>query len=299
MGRPLVNSEAVFYGKFVNAAYTMFKRNPSDLKPEPLANEIPEPYELVAWIHMTDFFLDDKVPRFYGFVAQNKNTDQEFMLAIRGTEGKIEWFDDAFAFLVRFQPAGDNGRVHRGFDKIYSSLRIVRRPGATEDLRAVAAEPPFTGSFGDQLEQLHLHMERASIRKALIREDKGRPERTYVVTGHSLGSALCTLFVMENREKGKFDVATLCTFASPRVGNAEFVRRFDELPITSWRLVNTCDVVPRLPLWLPFFNYHHVNTAYKFSSSGTVKFSAACWHSMGTYLHWLDGNIEVDLECKP
>ena len=131
-------------------------------------------------------------------------------------------------------------------------------------------------------------MERISVKKALIREDKGRPERTYVVTGHSLGSALCTLFVMENKEKGKFDVATLCTFASPRVGDAEFVRLFDELPITSWRIVNTCDVVPKLPLWLPFFNYHHVHTAYKFSSSGTVKFGAACWHSMGTYLHWLD-----------
>ncbi len=298
MGRPLVNSEAVFYGKFVEAAYSLFKRNPSDLRPEPLPGDIPDPYELVAWIHMTDFFLDDTVPRFYGFVAQNRNTYQEFILAIRGTEGKIEWWDDAFAFLVPFQQVPAAGLVHRGFDKIYSSLRIERRR-SVEERRTLVAEEPFTGSFAEQLEQLHLHMERISIKKALIRADKGRPERTYVVTGHSLGSALCTLFVMENREKGKFDVDTLCTFASPRVGDTEFVRRFDELPITSWRIVNTCDVVPKLPLWLPFFNYHHVNTAYKFSSSGTVKFSAACWHAMGTYLHWLDGNIPVDEECKP
>jgi len=299
MGRPLVNSEAVFYGKFVNAAYAMFKRKPSDLKPEPLPGEIPDPYELVAWIHMTDFFLDDKVPRFYGFVAQNQNASQEFILAIRGTEGKIEWYDDAFAFLVPFKPAGDNGRVHRGFDKIYSSMRIERRPGAAEDLRAVAAEKLFTGSFGEQLRQLHKHMEQTSARKPLIREGKGRPDRPYVVTGHSLGSALCTLFVMENKQTGEFDVTTLCTFASPRVGDAEFVRRFDELPITSWRIVNSCDVVPKLPLWLPFFNYHHVNTAYKFSSSGTVKFNAACWHSMGAYLHWLDQSQPVDDSCKP
>ena len=299
MGRSLVNREAVFYGRFINAVYMMFKRKPSDLKPEPLPGEIPDPYELVAWIHMTDFFLDDKVPRFYGCVAQNKNASQEFILAIRGTEGRIEWWDDAFALLVRFKPGPAAWRVHRGFDRIYSGMRIERRPGLAEDLRLVAAEKPFTGSFAEQLEQLHLHMERTSARKLLIRADKGRPDRTYVVAGHSLGSALCTLFVMENKERGKFDVTTQCTFASPRVGDAEFARRFDELPITSWHIVNTCDVVPKLPLWLPFFNYHHVNTAYKFSSSGTVKFSAACWHSMGTYLHWLDQNLPVDDGCKP
>ncbi len=294
----MVKSEAVFYGKCVNAAYAMFRRKPSDLKPEPLPGEVPDPYELVAWIHMTDFFLDDKTPKFYGFVAQNKNASQEFILAIRGTEGKVEWWDDAKAWPVPFQQVPAAGRVHQGFDKIYSSMRIERRPGAAEDLRVVAAEEPFTGSFAQQLEQLHLHMERTSAKKPLIRAEKGRPDRTYVVTGHSLGSALCTLFVMENKERGKFDVTTVCTFASPRVGDAEFVRRFDELPITSWRIVNTCDVVPKLPLWLPFFNYHHVNTAYKFSSSGTVKFSAACWHAMGTYLHWLDGSLPVDDDCK-
>lgn len=298
MGRPVVNREAVFYGKFVNAAYAMFKREPSNLKPEPQPGEIPDPYELVAWIDMTDFFLDDKLPRFYGFVAQNQNASQEFVLAIRGTEGKIEWWDDAFALLVPFKPVPAAGRVHNGFDKIYSSLRIERRRRADE-LPAPAAERPFTGSFAEQLEQLHLHMERTSTKKALIRDDKGRPDRTYVVTAHSLGSALSTLFVMENDEKGKFDVTTLCTFASPRVGNAEFVRRFNSLPITSWRIVNRCDIVPKLPLCIPpFFNCHHVNTPYKFSSSGSVRFSAVCWHSMSTYLHGLDASLPVDPECK-
>ncbi len=299
MNRPLDKSEALFYGKFVNAAYAMFKRDPANLKPDPQTGNLPDPYELVAWINMSDFFLEDKTPRFYGFIVQNKNASQEFMLAIRGTEGKVEWWDDATAWPVPFSQVHSAGRVHEGFDKIYSSLRIERRR-STEELRAAAVEEPFTGSFAEQLEQLHLHLERTSTKEAPIREAKGRPDRTYVVTGHSLGSALCTLFVMENKEKGKFDVTTLCTFASPRVGDAEFVRLFDELPITSWRIVNTCDIVPRVPLWIPpFFNYHHVNTAYKFSSAGTVKWSIVCWHLMGTYLHWLDPNIPVDSECKP
>jgi predicted lipase len=300
MGRPLVNSEAVFYGKFVNAAYAMFKRNTANLRPAPLPGDIPEPYNLVAWINMSDFFLDDKDPMFYGFIAQSKTDDEQFLLAIRGTEGKVEWYDDATAGLVPFRQVPSAGRVHKGFDEIYSSMRIERRPRPTEDERAVAAEKRFTGSFAEQLEQLHLHIERTSVKKAIVNQAKGRPERKYVVAGHSLGSALSTLFVIENKEKGKFDVTTLCTFASPRVGNTEFVRQFNQLPITSWRIVNKCDIVPKVPLWIPpFFNYHHVNTAYKFSSRGTVKFNAACWHSMGTYLHWLDQKIPVDAECKP
>jgi hypothetical protein len=298
MGRPLVNSEAVGYGKFVNAAYTMFRRDTSNLRPEPQPGDIPDPYELVAWIDMTDFFFEDKDPEFYGFIGKSKNASQEFVLAIRGTEGRVEWWDDATAFLVPFRPVHSGGRVHEGFDRIYSGMRIHRRRSA-EESQAGVVEQPFVGSFAEQLEQLHLHLERTRPTTP-IREDKGRPERAYIVTGHSLGSALCTLFVIENREKGKFDVNMLCTFASPRVGNAEFVSLFDQLPITSWRIVNTRDIVPKVPLRIPpFFNYCHVNTVYTFSSAGTVKCSLACQHSMGTYLHWLDQNIPVDPECKP
>ena len=57
MGRPLDKQEAVLYGKFVNAAYAMFKRDPTQLRPEPATGDIPEPYELVAWIHMSDYFV--------------------------------------------------------------------------------------------------------------------------------------------------------------------------------------------------------------------------------------------------
>jgi hypothetical protein len=299
MGRPLVNSEAVFNGKFVDAAYAMFDRDPANLKPEPQSGDIPDPYELVAWIDMTDFFLDDNQPRFYGFIAQSKNASQEFVLAIRGTEGKVEWWDDATAWLVPFRAVHSGGKVHEGFDRIYSSMRIHRRPRAEDSPFAPVAET-FAGTFAEQLEQLHLHLERTGLAKAPVREDKGRPDRAYVVTGHSLGSALCTLFVIENREKGKFDVNTLCTFASPRVGNTEFARLFDQLPIASWRIVNTRDVVPYVPLRIPpFFSYRHVHAAYRFSSAGTVKWTLLCQHSMSTYLHWLDQSIPVDPECKP
>ena len=299
MGRPLVNSEAVFYGKFVQAAYAMFKRDRGNLKPEPQPGEIPDPYEFVAWIHMSDFIFGRTEPKFYGFIARNKNTQQDFLLAIRGTEGLIEWWDDAAAYLVPFSQVPHTGRVAHGFDKIYSTLKIEQHPRTAPALMEAGPLPELQGSFGDQLEQLHLRLEKVTTKEAIFSEEKCRPERPYIVTGHSLGAALTTLFAMENKEKQKFDIATLCTFASPRVGNMPFARVFNLLPIASWRIVNSWDLVPKLPLHIPLIlDYEHVNTAYEFSSEG-VKPNPVCWHSMETYLHWLDASLPVDPECQP
>ncbi|MGB6200152.1 MAG: hypothetical protein WBF35_11435 [Candidatus Acidiferrales bacterium] len=42
MGRALVNGESVSYGHFVEGAYAMYLREPTNLKPEPQAGDIPE-----------------------------------------------------------------------------------------------------------------------------------------------------------------------------------------------------------------------------------------------------------------
>jgi lipase (class 3) len=304
MSKPLDKKEAVLYGQFVNAAYKMFKQDRTQLRPEPAPGDIPDPYELVAWLNMSDFtFWGREIPRFYGLIGRHREQKHNFILAIRGTEGATEWFDDAMAFLVRFRQVPNAGRVARGFDKIYSTLKVVKRRGAPIGLPTAKITPPpepvreeMAGTFAEQLEQLADTLEEPQV-MSLTKER--RPRRSFVVTGHSLGSALATLFVMENKEKNKFDISTICTFASPHVGNAEFVRQFNQLPLNSWRIVNTQDIVPKVPLHIPvFFGYEHVATESAFSSAGEVKWNPGCWHSMSTYLHWLDTTIDVDKECK-
>ena len=76
--------------------------------------------------------------------------------------------------------------------------------------------------------------------------------------------------------------------ASPRVGNVQFAIAFNELPITSWRIVNSYDIVPRLPFRIPgVLDFEHVNTEYRYSSGGEVKFS----------LHLLDPEQPLDATC--
>ena len=150
MSRALDKQEAILYGRFVNAAYAMFKRDRTLLRPEPAPGDIPEPYELVAWLNMSDFiFWWRETPKFYGFIARHGEEKHNFVLAIRGTEGWVEWLDDAMARLVPFRQAPDAGRVERGFEKIYSTLRVVKRhvdvgvaPAAKPSAAPVAARPP-------------------------------------------------------------------------------------------------------------------------------------------------------------
>lgn len=308
MSRPLDKQDAVLYGRFVNAAYAMFKRNPNVLRPEPATGDIPEAYELVAWVNMSDFtFWGQEVPKFYGIIARHRENQRSFVLAIRGTEGAVEWWDDAIVRLVPFRQVPSAGRVSRGFDKIYSTLTVLRRHRGAEGAFAARATPepesarePMSGSFAEQLEQLADTLEEPGVQEQIRMAKERRPRRSYVVTGHSLGSALATLFVMENKEKNKFDIGTICTFASPRVGNTEFARIFNLLPLDSWRLVNQQDIVPKIPFHVPtFFDYEHVDALYDFSSKGKVKWNPACWHSMSTYLNWLDPTIAVDAACQP
>lgn len=248
---------------------------------------------------MSDFIFDTDEPKFYGIVVREIKNPDSRIIAIRGTEGAIEWIDDAAAVPVPFRQVPSAGRVASGFDKIYSSLKVVPSPLPEDKALGPEAMAPLAGSFGEQLHQLASHREAARRGRAL-RADETRPPRPTVVTGHSLGSALATLFVMENDARRRFEVATICTFASPRVGNLEFARRFDQLPIASWRIVNLLDVVPKLPPHFPvLLDYDHVETEYSFRSSDFAKNSLLCWHTMETYLHWLDPTFALLPECTP
>ena len=296
MSTPLDPGQAAQYGQFVAAAYDMYAVNNDDLRPAP--KNIPHGWELSAWINMSDFLFQIRDPKFYGIVVHETANPDNRIIAIRGTEGILEWIDDAASIvMVPFRQVPSAGRVAFGFDNIYSTMKVVPVPHTAPGLDAVA-EPELTGSFGDQLEQLAL---RRAAERGVVSEfaaGRTRRERPTVVTGHSLGSALATLFVLENSVKHKFDISLISTLASPKVGNLEFKHVFGALPLTSWRIVNIRDVVPKLPPTIPFIlDYEHIDVAYSFDSWLFAKRNLGCYHSIDTYLHWLDGSLPLAPEC--
>jgi len=295
MSTSLDPAQAAFYGQFVAAAYDMYAVNNDDLRPAP--KNIPPGWELSAWINMSDFIFQIRAPKFYGIVVHETANPDNRIIAIRGTEGLIEWLDDAASIvMVPFKQVPSAGRVAFGFDNIYSTMKVVPVPHAAPG-QSVVAESELTGSFGDQLEQLALLRE---AERNVIRQfaDGTRADRPTVVTGHSLGSALATLFVLENSVKHKFDISLISTLASPKVGNLEFKHVFDNLPLNSWRIVNVRDVVPKIPPTLPFIlDYEHIDVAYNFDSWLFAKKNLGCYHSIDTYLHWLNSDLALTSEC--
>ncbi|CAI5934642.1 unnamed protein product [Closterium sp. NIES-64] len=81
-----------------------------------------------------------------------------------------------------------------------------------------------------------------------------------MVTGHSLGGALSTLFTYDlaqsDLKKQHGFTLSLYNFGSPRVGNHAFAARFNQLVGDSWRIANDHDIVPRVP----YVFYKHVAT---------------------------------------
>jgi predicted lipase len=76
-----------------------------------------------------------------------------------------------------------------------------------------------------------------------------------VFVGHSLGGALATLCAAATKALLKDKVVVTCeTFGSPRVGNTNFVRFFNNTIEHSNRVVNGNDIVTMGP----WFRYDHV-----------------------------------------
>jgi kumamolisin len=290
IAQPFDPKAAVLYGQFVQAAYSMYDAAPNNLTPPP-SIDFPAGYELVAWAQMQDFIIGSTGPTFYGFIAQSTANLNQFILAIRGTSNAVEWWDDAnAALLVPFRVPGC-GSVGAGFARIYDTLEVVERPTGAAAGAVVPQSLRSVGGFAQQVGNL-------VARRALgTAHATGLPASASVeVTGHSLGAALATLYTLENAYTAKIKNPALCTFASPAVGDSTFAAAFNGLGLTSWRVVNAPDLVPKLPPQI--LGFTQVNSLQQYSSTGKVVPLLLCWHSLATYLSLIDPTLQPDPSCR-
>ena len=281
-------AKAVLFGRLISAAYAMYRQNPGDLTPDPTP-DFPGSYELTAWIQMQDFVLNNTTPSFYGFIAHNSQNPSQAVLAIRGTASEVEWWDDTNSLGMSPFRVANCGNVALGFERIYATLEVVERSIADHTTRNSLKH---AGSFSAQVAE-HLR------RHAAVTSGAVAGEPSVEVTGHSLGAPLATYYVAENALVHKTRNLGLYTFASPRVGDRDFVNVFNALDLTSWRIVNREDLVTRMPPGIPpTFLFQHVNAEEIYDSSGKVRPSPACRHALTTYLHLIDSTLPLDTKCR-
>ncbi len=276
---------AVLYGQLIETAYALYDANPNNPTPPPPAT-LPGGYRFIAWVQMQDFIIESTGPQFYGFIAQGGTNPNQFVLAIRGTSSWVEWWDDLNAIrLTPFKDPG-SGMVGAGFARIYDTLEVVTPPTA-----ALAETAPRSlksaGGFSRQVSTLLARHAAAGAAEGFS------PTASIAVTGHSLGAALATLYVLDNALTDRIKNPSIYTFASPRVGDATFAGAFDGLGLTSWRIANVLDLVPRVPL-----GFTHVDALQQYDSISIALPTPACCHALTTYLALIDSSLKPDSDCQ-
>lgn len=240
-------------------------------------------YTVVTTIYANDLATDinpsasnDEVS--IGLICQVAQAG-DVVIAIRGTEGILEWIHDAEFLQVPCPFLAGAGHTEDGFTAMYESLRT-----------GAAANSP-------------------SVVSALATSPFPRPVSSVTICGHSLGGALATLLSLDVAANTAFNDPAVYTYGSPRVGDSLFAGSFDQVVKNSYRVANRLDIVPTLP---PPVDYEHVLNPVDLNPirllpwppKVLVKLNPGCEHSLITYMYLLSLNsggavIPLESTCAP
>ncbi len=261
-------NKAIEFAQLVNAAY--------EIQPGNLVNSAgakvtagSRTYTVATTIYASDLATDmnpgrgaDQVS--IGLICQADGTG-DVVIAIRGTEGILEWVHDAEFLLVPCPFLAGSGHTEDGFTAMYTSLRTDVAPGSSTVVQALAMLP------------------------------FAQPATSLTICGHSLGGALATLLALDVAANTVFKYPTVYTYASPRAGDPAFASTYNQVVKNTCRIANRIDLVPKLP-FPPL--YEHVLTLsdlnpvrlFPFPPKILVRTDLGCEHALNTYLYLLSLN---------
>ena len=272
------------FARLVNAAYAVDPDNLTNAAGKSLSVG-GTTYTIVTTIYCNDLATDINPLRAnrivsIGLVLQDAGTG-DVALAVRGTEGILEWVQDARFCLVSCPYAAGAGSTEDGFTAMYNSFRIGTDPKETASLRSALTSLKFP--------------------KPLT------ATTSMTICGHSLGGALATLLALDVVANTSFKNPTVYTYASPRAGDTAFTVFYNHMVPNTVRVANRMDLVPKLPM-PPL--YDHVSTPSELNPvqmtpwppKVLVKPTLACEHILDTYLYLLslasgDEVIPLDAKC--
>ncbi len=198
------------------------------------------------------------------FLAEHPGMDAPpfNVLSFRGTENDYKDILTNISIIKRPTTECESTfRVHGGF---LSAVQSILGTHAPPDLgRDLDIEVTMMGIPG--------------IRDALVA--RKRPGSRLYVTGHSLGGALATLAVAICAPLERGDLKALYTIGSPRVGGIAFANHVNhQRNIQIYRIVNSADIVPRVPMSILL--YKHVGDYLYLTRNGQLKNPGSFLHSI-------------------
>ena len=196
---------------------------------------VPAPWTLEEVIYesvdsdLNDTCKDDSGVVPIAFIATEGNS---VYLAFRGTSNVADALTDALAIQIPYDLIPDGGKVSGGFLGEYKGTDSF----------------PVESAILSKLDDLFM---------------TGSYDNLYI-TGHSLGAAIAAVAFPDLSQNSSAANVFMYNFAGPAVGDADFVKAYEAeygSDRVSWRVVNTNDLVPKLPpqgLDCTDFMYEHV-----------------------------------------
>jgi hypothetical protein len=157
----------------------------------------------------------------FGLIGNNPVSKTAFV-SFRGTQTPGEWLEDFDALFEPYEFVTGCGSAHQGFQSVCAALRDSARAGLAKAI--------------------------AGCNRLLV-------------TGHSLGAALAVIAAVDiAKNLAPGFTPEVITFAGPASGLPDFAHFFDSLIPSCYRVVNQWDIVPRVPLQIPFGFFQHTGT---------------------------------------
>ncbi|URD72244.1 Phospholipase A(1) DAD1, chloroplastic [Musa troglodytarum] len=285
-----LRSEILRYGEFARVAYTCFDFDHSSPSRSLLRRAgIPDTgycvtrnltatsgARLPRWAEPGAPAWFSRCTSWIGYVAECQDEDEierlgrrDIVISFRGTATCLEWLENLRATLTHLPsvavPAalGSDAAepmVERGFWSLFASSSSTR------------------GSLRDQIRQ--------EIRRLIDKYGgRGNP-LSLTVTGHSLGAALAVLTAHDITTAFQdAPMVTVVSFGGPRVGNASFRRRLEESGIKVLRIVNTQDVITKVPWLLSKTGWVYADIGRELRLPGQRTANVVACHDLSVYLN--------------
>jgi hypothetical protein len=199
---------------------------------------------VISWWLAEAAFLAYTHPGFARMACKLAGFDRFRFFQGIGTECMVSW--NLNAVIVAFR--GTELKSRSVFHEIHTDLNA--RPVPFESGGKVHK------GFLKGLEEIWSGPE--GLEQCLKERVQENPERSLLITGHSMGGALAALCFARIPEAG-----SLYIYGSPRIGDSGFRELFENRPV--WRIENARDPVPLVPPDIPLLKF-------KFEDIGTLKF---------------------------
>jgi triacylglycerol lipase len=190
---------------------------------------------------------------YYGYLAEQSSAPGNFVVVVRGTEGFLEWLEDA-DFSMRNHPI--RGKVESGFFGIYTSLQYRPRDSLTE-LPLISGLTGYRGTGS-----------------------------AFTVIGHSLGAAMAHYLALDLVLAGVTVAGRF--FASPHPGDLAFAELMAAYLSDLRAYVYAMDIVPKVPFLMGYTQLPNPVVLDPSNVQAKIRSNVWCNHHAASYASMLN-----------